>query len=126
MCLLTSTSTRYPPSLPGWGTCCAIIAFSLEATRLRDGGWILQDHLDITSTTPSPAVTAVSLFLACATWEVCQLFDFRGTPLEITRGRFDPFDLLAYGATQLACYFGEQRLNSCLTKRERTRALTPF
>jgi hypothetical protein len=30
--------------------------------------------------------------------------------LEITRGRFHPFDLLAYGATLLERYFGEQRL----------------
>jgi hypothetical protein len=36
---------------------------------MRQGKTVLRY---ITSTTPSPAVTAVSLFLACATWEVCR------------------------------------------------------
>jgi len=32
----------------------------------------------------------------CFLWEWMQRFDFSGTPLAITHGRFDPFDLLAY------------------------------
>jgi len=58
---------------------------------------------------PSPLFAALLLFAACAAWELCQLFDLAGTPLDITRGRFDPFDLATYAATLLACYLGDQR-----------------
>jgi hypothetical protein len=67
--------------------------------------------------TPSPEFTAVSLFLACAAWEICQLLDLRGTPLDITRGRFDVFDLLTYAASLVVCYAADTRV------RKRSRLL---
>lgn len=40
---------------------------------------------------------ALGLVLSgCCLWEWLQRFDLSGTPLAITRGRFDPLDLLAY------------------------------
>jgi hypothetical protein len=47
--------------------------------------------------------TAVWLFGFCALWELCQLRDWSGTPLTITRGRFDPVDLVVYAVTLLGC-----------------------
>jgi hypothetical protein len=61
-----------------------------------------------TQRVPGPAVSAILLFVACAAWEFCQLFDLSGTPLVITRGHFDPFDLLAYAGTVIACYLGDR------------------
>jgi hypothetical protein len=40
----------------------------------------------------------------CFLWEWMQRYDFAGTPLAITRGRFDPFDLLAYTVGLVAIY----------------------
>ena len=57
---------------------------------------------------PGPAASAILLFAACAAWEICQIFNWAGTPLVITRGRFDPYDLLAYAGTLAACYLGDQ------------------
>lgn len=61
-----------------------------------------------TKRVPGPAAAAILLFVACAAWEFCQLFDLSGTPLAITRGHFDPFDLLAYAGTVIACYLGDR------------------
>ena len=47
---------------------------------------------------PSPAASAAIVLIACVAWEWCQRFDLRGTPLAITRGRFDPYDIVAYAA----------------------------
>jgi hypothetical protein len=41
---------------------------------------------------------------ACALWEWLQRYDLGGTPLAITRGRFDPVDLLAYLVGMVAVY----------------------
>lgn len=49
-----------------------------------------------TKEAPSPAASALLVLAGCVLWEVCQLFDFSGTPLGITAGRFDPGDLAAY------------------------------
>lgn len=40
----------------------------------------------------------------CFLWEWLQRFDLAGTPLVITHGHFDPFDLLAYTVGSLAVY----------------------
>jgi hypothetical protein len=45
---------------------------------------------------PPPAVSFSAVMIPCFLWEWCQRYDLRGTPLFITRGTFDPFDLLAY------------------------------
>jgi hypothetical protein len=53
----------------------------------------------------SPAAAiALFVFLVGTIWEVCEAFDFSGTPLAITRGRFDPLDLVAYAGSLAACY----------------------
>jgi hypothetical protein len=45
---------------------------------------------------PAPLPTAACILALCYGWELCQRYDLSGTPLFFTRGRFDPFDLLAY------------------------------
>jgi hypothetical protein len=57
---------------------------------------------------PGPLFSGLSLFAACAAWEFCQLFNLAGTPLVITRGRFDPYDLITYAGTLAACYQGDR------------------
>jgi hypothetical protein len=43
------------------------------------------------------SLAAITTVLAgCFLWEWMQRYDLSGTPLAITRGSFDPFDLLAY------------------------------
>lgn len=53
---------------------------------------------------PSPALTAIFVFLVGTGWEICQAFDFSGTILNVTRGRFDPLDILAYAASLTVCF----------------------
>ena len=51
------------------------------------------------------SLTAFTAVLgACFLWEWLQRYDLSGTPLAITRGRFDPFDLLAYTLGLLVIY----------------------
>jgi hypothetical protein len=51
------------------------------------------------------SLTAFSTVLGgCYLWEWMQRYDFAGTPFVITRGRFDPFDLLAYTVGLLVVY----------------------
>ena len=73
---------------------------------------------------PGPEAAAIMLFLLCLAWELCQLFDLSGTPLGITRGRFDPFDILAYGLTLLSCYAIDKHVNRNKL-RETRRAAQP-
>lgn len=51
---------------------------------------------------PLTALTAV--LGGCFLWEWLQRYDLAGTPLAITRGRFDPLDLLAYTLGLLVVY----------------------
>lgn len=53
----------------------------------------------LTSLTALPAVLG-----GCFLWEWMQRYDLVGTPLAITRGKFDPFDLLAYTVGLLVIY----------------------
>ncbi len=46
----------------------------------------------------------IVVFVGCVVWEWAQLFDFSGTPLAITRGTFDPLDILAYAVGLSACF----------------------
>ena len=51
------------------------------------------------------SLTALSVVLGgCYLWEWMQRYDLAGTPFAITRGRFDPFDLLAYTVGLLVVY----------------------
>jgi hypothetical protein len=51
------------------------------------------------------SLTALSVVLGgCYLWEWMQRYDLGGTPFAITRGRFDPFDLLAYTLGLLIAY----------------------
>ena len=51
------------------------------------------------------ALTALAVVLGgCFLWEWLQRYDLSGTPLAITRGRFDPLDLLAYTVGMLVIY----------------------
>jgi hypothetical protein len=56
-----------------------------------------------------PLGSLLLVFGLCALWEFCQLFDFSGTPLAVTRGTFDPLDLLAYAAGLVAAYYVDVR-----------------
>lgn len=50
-------------------------------------------------------LTAFSVVLGgCVLWEWLQRYDLLGTPLAISRGRFDPYDLAAYTVGLLICY----------------------
>jgi hypothetical protein len=53
---------------------------------------------------PSPALTAVFVFLVGTGWEVCQALDLGGVINHLTRGRYDPFDILAYATSLSMCY----------------------
>ena len=50
-------------------------------------------------------VGAFSMVLGgCVLWEWLQRYDLSGTPLAITRGRFDVVDLVAYAVGMIAVY----------------------
>lgn len=50
-------------------------------------------------------VGAFTLVLGgCVIWEWLQRYDLSGTPLAITRGRFDPVDLMAYVVGMIVVY----------------------
>jgi hypothetical protein len=46
----------------------------------------------------------VVVFGGCVVWELAQRYDFSGTPLAITRGAFDPLDILSYAVGLAACF----------------------
>jgi hypothetical protein len=48
--------------------------------------------------------TFILIWSLCIIWETLQKFDLSGTPLVITRGTFDPLDIVAYTLTLLVCY----------------------
>ncbi|MBD3299126.1 MAG: hypothetical protein GF341_10760 [candidate division Zixibacteria bacterium] len=52
---------------------------------------------------PSPVLTAVFVFLVGTVWELCQTVDLGAVIRQITRGRFDPYDIVAYAASLIAC-----------------------
>jgi hypothetical protein len=58
---------------------------------------------------PSPALAAIFVFLVGTIWEILQAFDLSGTVLAITRGRFDPLDIVAYAASLLVCFLIDVR-----------------
>ncbi|HUF29724.1 MAG TPA: hypothetical protein VMM77_03595 [Gemmatimonadaceae bacterium] len=51
-----------------------------------------------------PLRALLLVFCGCLAWEWAQRYDFSGTPLAITRGTFDPLDILAYATGLLVCY----------------------
>jgi hypothetical protein len=51
----------------------------------------------------------IAVLGGCFLWEWMQRYDLSGTPLAITRGRFDPFDLLAYTLGLLVTYVVDVR-----------------
>jgi hypothetical protein len=55
--------------------------------------------------TPSETQTFFTLWFLCVLWEIAQKFDFSGTVLAITRGTFDPWDILTYTLSLLICYY---------------------
>ena len=57
---------------------------------------------------PSSAQVAAILLGACYLWEFCQRYDLQGTPLAITRGTFDPMELLAYTLGVAAAYLPDR------------------
>ncbi len=60
-------------------------------------------------------IAALTQLVGCFVWEICQLFDLSGTVLFLTKGVFDPFDLVAYSLTLLGCYV----LDKSLQRRHR-------
>jgi hypothetical protein len=57
------------------------------------------------------SLTALTAVLGgCFLWEWMQRYDFSGTPLAITRGTFDPLDLLACTVGLLVAYVVDVRL----------------
>jgi hypothetical protein len=52
----------------------------------------------------SPEVAALSLFVASALTEISQLY----WPHGVFRGRFDPLDIVAYGAGLAMCYTADR------------------
>ena len=77
-----------------FGPIALYASFRAHATVVR---WFMKKA-------PPPLVSAAIVLAGCVLWELCQLRDFTGTPLAITRGRFDPGDLAAYVAgVAVAC-----------------------
>lgn len=72
---------------------------------LRTDGSILRRFV---RRTPSPAVSSAIVLAGCVAWEWCQRYDFRGTPLMITHGRFDPWDIVAYVAGVAIAFLTEK------------------
>ena len=58
---------------------------------------------------PSPTVAAVSILIPCFVWEILQRYDLSGTPLAVTRGHFDPLDLVAYAVGVAAVFLPDVR-----------------
>jgi hypothetical protein len=73
---------------------------------LRANGTILRRFV---SRPPSPYASAAIVIIGCVAWEWCQRYDFSGTPLMITRGTFDPYDIVAY-VTGVALAFITEKL----------------
>src|SRR5262249_14712279 len=61
---------------------------------------------------PSAEQAAVIILSACYAWEFCQCYNFQSTPLAITRGTFDPMDLLAYTLGVAAAYLPDRFIQS--------------
>jgi len=55
--------------------------------------------------TRSPLFAALFVFSVGTAWEVCQAFDFKGTVLNITHGRFDPLDIAAFALGASISFF---------------------
>lgn len=56
------------------------------------------------------SLSALAVMLGgCFLWEWMQRYDLTGTPLAITRGSFDPFDLLAYTLGLVVIYVVDVR-----------------
>ena len=72
---------------------------------LRANGTLLRRFF---SRPPSPAVSAAIVIIGCVAWEWCQRYDFSGTPLLITRGTFDPYDIVAYFASVVVAFITEK------------------
>lgn len=53
---------------------------------------------------PSAELAAGGVFAGCFLWEWCQRYDLRGTLLGITRGSFDPYDVLSYAVSLGVAY----------------------
>lgn len=56
-----------------------------------------------------PLTALAAVLGGCFLWEWMQRYDLGGTPLAITRGTFDPFDLLAYTLGLLVIYVVDVR-----------------
>ena len=56
----------------------------------------------------TPLFSAIFVFSIGTSWEICQAFDFSGTPLAITRGQFDPFDIVCFAVSLAACYAADK------------------
>jgi hypothetical protein len=61
---------------------------------------------------PSAGQAAGIILGACYAWEFCQRYNLQGTPLAITRGTFDPLDLLAYTLGVTAVYLPDRFVHS--------------
>jgi|SRR6185436_10139155 len=57
----------------------------------RTHGWV-----PFLKRAPSPSASAAIVLIGCVLRELSQLYDFKGTPLAITVGSFDPWDIAAY------------------------------
>lgn len=51
----------------------------------------------------SPVITSAVVLLGCAAWEFGQMW-------RLVPGTYDPFDLLAYGSTVLACLIVDRQV----------------
>ncbi|MEO8200291.1 MAG: hypothetical protein ABI679_07215 [Gemmatimonadota bacterium] len=69
----------------------------------------------VTGKRPTPEVAALAVLAGSFAWELNQRYRLGGALLALTRGTFDPLDLLAYTAGVVAVYLAD-RLS--LRKRE--------
>jgi hypothetical protein len=55
--------------------------------------------------TPNEIQTFLTLWFLCVLWEILQKFDLSQTILFMTRGTFDPWDIVTYTLTLLICLY---------------------
>jgi hypothetical protein len=108
--------------LAGW---CLVALIGWLQTRGISAGWLTTHGGDILG----PAVfwwgfrrtvfarmrrgaelSALFVVVACFVWELCQRYDLSGTPLSMTKGVYDPLDLVCYALTASVCYTAEKGL----------------
>jgi len=103
-------------SLVVWG---AVVVVGVLQARQVNKGWLTSYGGDVfgpipfwwglrrtvfASLTYGAEIAVLTQLIGCFAWEFCQRLDLSHTILFITKGTFDPLDVVAYTVTLMACY----------------------